>query len=45
VTSTALETALTGLSPYSAGTGISITTVSNGKQIAIDASVYKVKDV
>lgn len=45
VTSTALETALTGLSPYSAGTGISITTVSNGKQIAIDSAVYKVKDV
>lgn len=45
VTSTALEAALTGLSPYSAGTGISITTVSNGKQIAIDSAVYKVKDV
>lgn len=45
VTSTALETALTGLSPYSAGTGISITTVSNGKQIAVDTAVYKVKDV
>lgn len=45
VTSTALETALTGLSPYSAGTGISITAVSNGKQIAIDSAVYKVKDV
>lgn len=45
VTSTALETALTGLSPYSAGTGILITTVSNGKQIAVDTAVYKVKDV
>ena len=45
LTSTALETALEGLSPYSAGTGISITTVSGGKQIAIDSSVYKVKDV
>lgn len=45
VTSTALETALTGLSPYSAGTGISITTVSGGKQIAVDTAVYKVKDV
>lgn len=45
LTSTALETALEGLSPYSAGTGVSITTVSGGKQIAIDSSVYKVKDV
>lgn len=45
VTSTALETALTGLSPYSAGTGISINAVSNGKQIAVDTTVYKVKDV
>lgn len=45
LTSAALETALEGLSPYSAGTGIAITTVSNGKQIAVDTAVYKVKDV
>lgn len=45
LTSAALETALEGLSPYNAGTGIAITTVSNGKQIAVDTAVYKVKDV